>query len=569
MSSVTRQIDHIRRQLGQLTSAHKLLIGCVVVILAMTLFLVGQYTGKPALVEVLPGAPANDQEHAAAFLSDIGIIVDSRGGKMLVAASDANRARSRLAEAGKLPNDKALLFENILRNPSWTNSRQQNEQLYNSALQNELAMRIAEFKGIKTAKVFIDTPEPLGLGGAVRKPSASATVTTGDGRTLPQATVDAIAHFIAGSKSGLTIDRVRVIDASSGRQRKATNEDEILPTTYLEHATRVEAQTREKVLELLSYIPGVVVAVTAHVDVSRSTAQVRTHMPEKQGTVTLRKRETENTQSLSESSRAAEPGFGANQTADINFAGGAGTRSETSEVSTDFENHIGSKTETIVDPRGHATMVAVSVNIPKGFVAELARRDGAPDAQPGEQEITNKFADIRRDVVESLAPHVRAMIAQANSSLTVEDARRMIQEAISVSMIPVDVVMSGATPQQAGMMGGLASLTSDGTVGGMVETGMLVLLAAVSLGMMLMMVKRAGRRDNMPSAEELVGLPPSLETDSDVVGEADEGETAMAGIEVNEDQAQAQKMLQQLGDMVSQKPDLAAKLVNRWINVEE
>lgn len=569
MSSVTRQIDHIRRHLGALTSAHKLLIGCVVVILAMTLFLVAQYTGKPAMVEVLPGAPATDQEHAAAFLSDIGINVDSRGGKVLVAAVDANRARSRLAEAGKLPNDKALLFENILRNPSWTNSRQQNEQLYNSALQNELAMRIADFKGVKTAKVFIDTPEPLGLGGAVRKPSASATVTTADGRNLPQATVDAIAHFIAGSKSGLTVDRVRVIDASSGRQRKATNEDEIVPTTYLEHAARVEAQTREKVLDLLSYIPGVVVAVTAHVDVSRSTAQVRTHLPEKQGTVTLRRRESETTNSTSEATRGAEPGFGANQTADINYAGGAGSRSETSEVSTDYENHVGSKTETIVDPRGHATMVAVSVNIPRGFVAEIARRGGDAAAQPADAEVTAKFADIRRDVVESLSPHVRAMIAQANTGLTPDDVRRMIQEAISVSMIPVDLVISGPAPQQAGMMSGLAALTSGGSVGGLVETGMLVLLSVASLGMMLMMVRRAGRRDHMPTAEELVGLPPSLETDSDVVGEADEGETAMAGIEVNEEQAQAQKMLQQLGDMVSQKPDLAAKLVNRWINVEE
>lgn len=569
MSSVTRQIDHIRRHLGALTSAHKLLIGCVVVILAMTLFLVAQYTGKPAMVEVLPGAPVTDQEHAAAFLSDIGINVDSRGGKVLVSAVDANRARSRLAEAGKLPNDKALLFENILRNPSWTNSRQQNEQLYNSALQNELSMRIADFKGVKTAKVFIDTPEPLGLGGAVRKPSASATVTTADGRNLPQATVDAIAHFIAGSKSGLTVDRVRVIDASSGRQRKATNEDEIVPTTYLEHAARVEAQTREKVLDLLSYIPGVVVAVTAHVDVSRSTAQVRTHLPEKQGTVTLRRRESETTNSTSEATRGAEPGFGANQTADINYAGGGGSRSETSEVSTDYENHVGSKTETIVDPRGHATMVAVSVNIPRGFVAEIARRGGDATAQPADTEVAAKFADIRRDVVESLSPHVRAMIAQANTGLSPDDVRRMIQEAISVSMIPVDLVISGPAPQQAGMMGGLAALTSGGSVGGLVETGMLVLLSVASLGMMLMMVRRAGRREQMPTAEELVGLPPSLETDSDVVGEADEGETAMAGIEVNEEQAQAQKMLQQLGDMVSQKPDLAAKLVNRWINVEE
>jgi flagellar biosynthesis/type III secretory pathway M-ring protein FliF/YscJ len=87
--------------------------------------------------------------------------------------------------------------------------------------------------------------------------------------------------------------------------------------------------------------------------------------------------------------------------------------------------------------------------------------------------------------------------------------------------------------------------------------------------MMLMMVKKASKREEEPTAEELVGLPPALEGDADIVGEADEGETAMAGIEMDDSEMQSQKVLEQVGEVVQAKPAEVAKLVARWINVEE
>jgi len=83
------------------------------------------------------------------------------------------------------------------------------------------------------------------------------------------------------------------------------------------------------------------------------------------------------------------------------------------------------------------------------------------------------------------------------------------------------------------------------------------------------MVKKAGKKTEMPTAEELVGLPPALETATDLIGEADEGETAMAGIEVDEGQMQNQKILEQVGEMVTKDPGSAARLLNRWIEIEQ
>ncbi|MBS0196842.1 MAG: hypothetical protein JSR77_08795 [Planctomycetes bacterium] len=572
MEFLRRTFAPIGKHLGNLTPTHKLLVGSVVVVLGMTLLLVSQYTGKPSMVELLPGAPASEQDSAAAALGELGIPYENVGGKVMVHAADKSRAVSRLGESGKLPSDKAILFENILNKPSWTNSRQQNEQLYNNALQNELSLRIADFKGIKSAKVFLDIPEAQGFGPTLKKPSASAMIVTDSGQQLGQGMVDAIANFIAGSKAGLTIDRVRVIDAVSGRQRKATTEDEALPTTYLEHAARVESQTREKVQELLAFIPGAVVAVTAQVDVTRSRAEVRTNMPEKQGTISMRKRETETTTTSAEAGQGGEAGFGANQTADINRGGGAsGGKHESNETTTEYENHVGTRSETILDPRGYPTMVAVSVNVPKGFVANLLKAAGDKkdaEKQPTDEEVNQRFASLRKDIIDSLTPHVRAMTAQANSHVSADDLKKIVADSIGVTMIPV-VAPAAMAVQTAGLLGGLGGGGGGGLLGGgLIEKGVLGGLSAVALGMMLMMVKKASRRDAMPTAEELVGLPPTLEADSDVVGEADEGDSAMAGIEVDEQDVQRQKVLEQVNELVSAQPAEAAKTIGRWITPE-
>jgi flagellar biosynthesis/type III secretory pathway M-ring protein FliF/YscJ len=87
--------------------------------------------------------------------------------------------------------------------------------------------------------------------------------------------------------------------------------------------------------------------------------------------------------------------------------------------------------------------------------------------------------------------------------------------------------------------------------------------------MMFLMVRKASRKAEMPSAEELVGLPPTLETKSDLIGEADESETPMAGIEVDEGEVRSQKLLEQVQALVKDNPDSAAKLINRWVTPDQ
>ncbi len=565
MDRLRQILANISKQLGTLTVVHKLLVGAVVVVIVMSLLLVGLLTGKADSIELLPGAAAPDQQRAASHLATVDIKHTLRDGVVFVRAADAPRARAMLQEAGALPGDKALLFANILEKQSWTNSRQVNEQTYRIALQNELARTIENFAGVKAATVLIDIPEPSGLGRSVRRATAAATVETESGEAMPQGMVDAVAAFIAGASAGLDAERVRVIDAATGRQRKALSDAETLPTTYLEHATKVETQAREKILDLLSYIPGVVVAVTAQVDVTRVTAQVQTNLPERQGTVSLVKKTTDTTNSSTQSAPGSESGFAANQAADINRGSATpGNSTEQNSNTTEFENHVGTRSETILDPKGHPTMVAVSVSVPRGFIASLLKASGVDE--PTEQQIQERFdTSVRPAITQTLLPQLRVLNQRGDAA---DDAAKMAQDLIGVSMIPMDGLF-GPGAQVAGL-GGIASGSGGGggllTGSGLIEKGVLGALSLMAMTMMIVMVKKAGKKAPMPSVEELVGLPPQLEAADAVIGEADEGDTPMAGIEVDEEQVQAQKMLEQVEELVQQSPETAARLLNRWID---
>jgi flagellar biosynthesis/type III secretory pathway M-ring protein FliF/YscJ len=98
-----------------------------------------------------------------------------------------------------------------------------------------------------------------------------------------------------------------------------------------------------------------------------------------------------------------------------------------------------------------------------------------------------------------------------------------------------------------------------------VNTAVVALLAVVALGMMIMMVRKSSRPIELPTPEELVGIPPALHADSDLVGEADESDAPMPGIELGDDEIKRAKLLEQVAEMVKQNPETAASLLSRWI----
>lgn len=564
MGRLSKMLGDIRTQFAKLGASQRLLLASLGIILGMALLLVALYAGKPSMVELMP---SGGNQALLASLRGAGIPAEERDGTIVVPAGVQTAALAYLGQNGQLPDDTTLLFGNLLGAQSWQNSREQNRQIYRIALQNELGRVIGEYRGIRQATVLLDVPEPTGLGAAVRQPTAAVTVFSDNGAAIDQGTVDAVGHQIAGAVAGLDVGNVRVIDGATGQQRRPRREGDLIATTTLELAARYEDQTRQKIGDMVGYIPGVIVAVTAQVDASKREGQEQRYFsPDEGGTTSFVTSETTSDNTNGSAEPGAQPGPRSNATADISQgSSGSGTSSQTSTSDTTIQPFVGSRTERFVDPRGMTTGLAVSINVPEGYVASLVKTEDG--AAPEQAEIDAKWEELRTRIKANVLPHVRTMTQQATG---VSATEAQVADFVQVMLIPGDMpTLSGG---RGGGLGGLASIVGGGGglggLGGLLDKAVLGVLAVVAIGLMFTLVKKASKQVEMPTAEELVGVPPTLETPSDLIGEADESDMAMAGIEVGEEQVKSRRMLEEVAKMVETDPDGAARLMKQWISAE-
>jgi flagellar biosynthesis/type III secretory pathway M-ring protein FliF/YscJ len=420
-------------------------------------------------------------------------------------------------------------------------------------------------------------PQTTGLGAATRKPTAQVTVFTKQGGNLDQGSVDALADLVAGSVAGLEVGDVKIIHGSSGRRYRANQAGDFGATTYLEQAAKVEERIQNKIVEHLSpFMPNVIVSVNAIVDASRKESRTDSVLPKGEGTQALLKSESTTTQTSTESSSAAEPGVGANIGLDINRGGGAGRSNTSNETSdTQYENLPGHKVETRIDAQGKPLKINVAVSVPKDYVSQIiasksgtvgaAAAGGAAANAPSDADIEAAWQAERPKLEAMLRPLIETEVSQSAGAATASAGN------LVVSLIPVAMISPAAGPGNTAGIGGI--LSSGGGVGGLMGNSLVKQialggLAAMSIGLMLLMVKKAGKAQALPTAEELVGIPPALEPGSDLVGEADETDTAMSGIEVDDDELKISKMLEQVSELVKTNPSSAATVFNRWMSPE-
>jgi flagellar biosynthesis/type III secretory pathway M-ring protein FliF/YscJ len=567
----------ITAAMGRLTLTHRMLIGAIMLIGVMGLVLVASYAGRTSMVEVWPGASAEDQARALEYVQTAGITYRSEGGRVLVPTDKRYEVMAMLRQAGVAPENSQLVFASLAASQSWMNSRAQNDQNFILALQNELAAVISEFNGVKSATVLIDAPEPVGMGMAFRRPTASVSVTMQSGRSLDRNMVDAIAAMVAGARAGMQATDVKVIDASSGRQFTARSPEDFRAGDYMEQVAGYEERMQSKIAEALAYIPGVIVAVSAQIDNRKVVSTSTTMMPTGQGSVAIVSGETEKSENNTTGGGPAEPGLRSNVGDDINRGSqGGGTRNTKTDTDTKFTVGLGSKKEDTVDPRGQPTKVSVMISLSREYIQRLIKQAAPADqaeAEVTQQQIDDQFAKEKARLEKDLAPLLAAAAQDRSGALNTGPA----VPSVTVSMIPVPLGLrlsgeGGGGLLVAGAGGGAGagmSIVNEIIGGSLGRTIVVGVLALVALGMMMMLVRRSGKPLDLPTAESIVGLPPALEPNSDVVGEADESQTAMEGIELDEGELKTKKMLEQVGEFVKKSPTDASALLNRWIAIEE
>lgn len=554
MERIRRVLASIGSALSKMNPSQKMLVGSVAVVMVMTLLLVQLYAGRRDYVALMPGGSADDQQRAVRILQASGVEYVEKGGQIMVSADARPLVWARLAEADALPGDSRILFDNLIDKQSWTLSQRQNQQLETIAVQNELASIISRMSGIRSASVILNLPERRSLGQLSTQPSASATVFPL--RSLDQNTVDSIAQLVAGSR-GIETRNVRVIDGTTNRQFKAREEGAMAASTYLEYVAAVESRKQQQIQEMLSsYIPGVIVSVHAQVDVTQRRTETNAVLPEGKGSATLLKSEQTMTREDRQPTGGGEPGPRSNTREDITGIFGAGPTSRESTGDSQFDTEFGREVRIVVDPRGNPTKINAVVNIPRGYFAGIWRgTQGAAGAgkEPADSDLL--------PIVESETARIRREVElQIDTSAGADTVKGEVQ----VSMIPA--APGYGESQQAKPASIMGIPTGTLALDGLVKNVALGSLALIALGFVVVTAMKSSRREPLPSAAELAGLPPALESASDLVGEAGEAEAALTGIELTDDQMRTRKVREQVSDLVEAKPEEAARLLGRWIS---
>jgi flagellar biosynthesis/type III secretory pathway M-ring protein FliF/YscJ len=555
MLALNRMLQTIAKQLQGFSATARLLIASLMVILVMALILVATYAGRADLVPLRLDGNAAAKTQAVNYLEDRQIDWSDSGADILVPVEHRFPILAHLAENQHITTDQ-IDFDSIMTEDSPFMGRDARKTRYLVAKMNEVGRMISELTGVSRARVVIDQPNTgVGLGAAHVEPSATVSVVT-SGDQLSRSMADAIARMVAGAHATLKTERVTVVDARTGRALRSIDADAEDVSGHLDLKRAHENRINEKIRSVLDYIPAVRVEVNAQVDGSAIvTHKVGVDEP-KIGV----EREINSERASTNSRTSGEPGVRPNTGVQIAGAAGGSNSTETkSDVKTTPAFPV---TESnIKEDRGFAVKINASVGVPRSYFVSLYKQDNPDQA---DEPNTATLDPIIKSETERIRRQIEPLI-------DTDTAEGSVQGTVAVTMIP-DLVAPGGT--MAGASGAMLASTEGGGVSGLLADGMvrtigLAALALVSLALMFMMVRRAGRQEEMPSAEELVGIPPALsQTDNDLVGEAMEGVAAMEGLEISEEDIRRQQMLEQINDLAAETPNEAASLLRKWIKTD-
>lgn len=555
MQALQRLIENIAVQMKALKGTARLLIAALMVIAALSLFLVAQITGQPGMLP-LPMDLSNEESRAMAiaYLDSADIPYEQNGGSVLVPTEQRYSIVAKLLDSNAISPDK-IDFDKLIGESSPFLTRGQHEKRWLTAKMNVLSAMISRFKGIERATVVIDSAAKAGLGRSVMPASASVTVSPFGG-SLSQSQVDAIAQLVAGSQSGLKVQNVAVIDARNGKAHHVLDEDEATAGKYLKQKLELEREVKETLLAAMAYIPGVIVGVNVIPD----TRKLVTRSDKFDNPVVAPINETSTDIDSTDQRSAAEPGVRSNVGVEIGPSSAIGSKLTDLRTTIKTEPRFPQISTYEEDSKGYPLKINTTVSVPRSyFIAKYQQDQGDPAAVPDAATL----ATIEQSELDRIKLAIEPLIDTGPLENTVVGqivVSSYPDFAMLVDMAPVNIESEGGGWFGGGGSGG-GGIMTDGLVRNVGLGG----LAFISLAMMFLMVRKATVREALPSAEEIAGLPLMLETtDSDLIGEAEESAIALEGLELDDAVLRRQQVTEQINETIKSDPSESANLVRRW-----
>ena len=214
MNPAQRKLQSIGAQLMALPVTARMLIIALMVILAMSLFLVAQIAGRPSMVPLPLSLDGDKRTAVLAHLEQTGTPYQERAGKLLVPAERMHTVLTKLS-ASEVVGVADWDWSKIMDDESPFLTREQNRRRWMVTKMSILSGLIRGFDGIERATVVIDQPDSVGFGRTHVAPTASVTVVP-RGAGLSPPTSEAIANLVAGAVPGMKAPDVRITHANSG-----------------------------------------------------------------------------------------------------------------------------------------------------------------------------------------------------------------------------------------------------------------------------------------------------------------------------------------------------------------
>ena len=550
MEFVNRQLAVIRERLDGVPLATKMLVGALAVIAALVAMMAVLYAGQPAMQPLSQFASARTDE-VVMKLASSGMETEVRGAQVWVRSKDFEGALALLAQDAMLDENAAGAFSGVVSSPWMTNA--QNDREFLKAMMAYVGKVASKMSGVQSAEVIIVPPRRTGFGASHQRPSGSVTVEMKGGGGIPKATQKALADLVASSIADLRPEDVRVIDANTGRSYQIAGQDDMLPTDLLELVHSFEDSHKARIHELLGHIPGVVVAVNVAVDTTHHE-QVKS--------LTYRESQPLLREQTEELERRREPRSGAagvrpNTQMSIDSGGGTLEVETESMTETEFLPLVPTE-ESTRRVAGHALeRVNVSINVPRSWFVGVYRGSQGADAEeaPGDEQLQPIIERELNRIREQVQPQVATRVGGVEVEGTV--VAKMVYDAGSFG------------PATAGGGGGAAGAAVEAIGDAWAGSGSVIAMAVAAVGLMLFLVKRATREEDLPSVQELAGIPDDLELDSDLIADAVGAETALDGHEITEEELRSRRIAEQIGDLILSNPDDAGNLLGRWVDADD
>ena len=547
MDFFKKQLDTIQQNLAGLNATQKMLTGALVAIMVMTMVYWSRYAGTAEMEPVL-NQTLNDEDitRMSASLDARGIPNKVEGGKVLVAADRKMQALASLGYEQLLPRNTASGFEQMLSKSQMFQPQSQADDLKNHAKEITLAQIIGGFPGVSGAVVMIDPTTTRRIGAASTSPTANISITMRSGSPASNKLVNAAADLVCGAVADINRAKIKVVVDGQPRRLQGNDADGIGGgQDQLEIIRENERSLAAKIENQLSFINGVVASVSGTLNTESVEAQEETHDKMK-SIIEVGESESKNIESNVSQSGGGEGGALPNVGISVSGNGGSNTTTTDNSEKTKMTILPATLKKNTRKPGGDFTVQSASVRIPESyFIGVLRAKSGGKDPSPGE------LADFAKAQLDDIRNEVRNCtgIKQDKDNIFVSTYAEA-QPAVSATAA-AGVVAGGNGI--SGMIGGWGKEVGVGA------------LAVISLFMVSTMVKRSTPAPIVVAPAEARG-PITLDAAEAVAGFASEGNTTLAGMELDDDTIQAQQVIDQVTNLVGENPEGAANLVKRWLN---